>query len=89
MCKNRTLVKTKRRKSQKNVVGAEIRRLRLAARPRVTQEDLVARLEIRGLRMDRTTLLRIECGNRKVTDVEMLAIAAALKVPVASLFPSR
>jgi HTH-type transcriptional regulator, cell division transcriptional repressor len=80
-------VSPKNRKSPKNVVGAEIRRIRLAANPRITQEDLVARLEVRGMRLDRTALLRLECGDRKITDLEMIAIAAALKVPVVSLFP--
>jgi transcriptional regulator with XRE-family HTH domain len=82
-------VKQKNRKTPKNVVGAVIRKLRLAAHPRVTQEDLVARLEVRGLHLDRTALLRVECGERKVTDLEIIAIAIALKVPVASLFPAR
>lgn len=88
-CEYRTYVKAKNRKFPKNVVGAVIRKLRLAAHPRVTQEDLVARLEVRGLHLDRTALLRLECGDRKVTDIEIIAIAAALRVPVMSLFPSR
>jgi HTH-type transcriptional regulator, cell division transcriptional repressor len=87
MCEYRTSVKAKPRNNRRNVVGDEIRKLRLAAHPRITQEDLVARLEIRGLHLDRTSLLRLESGERKITDLEILAIASALKVPVARLFP--
>lgn len=87
-CENRTSVKKGPKKS-KNLVGEVVRKLRLAAQPRITQDDLVARLEVKGLHLDRTSLLRIECGERKITDIEMLAIAAALRVPVASLFDGR
>ena len=76
-------------KKSKNLVGEVVRKLRLAAQPRITQDDLVARLEVKGLHLDRTSLLRIECGERKITDIEMLAIAAALRVPVATLFDGR
>jgi transcriptional regulator with XRE-family HTH domain len=79
----------KSQKKPKNVVGAVVRKLRLAAQPRITQDDLVARLEVKGLHLDRTSLLRIECGDRKITDIEMLAIAAALRVPVTQLFEGR
>ena len=65
-----------------------IRKLRLAAHPRVTQEDLVARLGVRGLQLDRTALLRLESGERRITDIEIIGIAAALKVPVERLFRS-
>jgi len=54
--------------------------------PPVTQEDLVARLEVRGIRLDRTALVRIESRQRGITDLEMLAIASALRVPVERFF---
>ncbi len=76
----------KRHQTPKNVVGPVVRKLRLAANPPITQDDLVARLEVKGLHMDRTSFLRIESGDRKITDIEMLAIAAALRVPVTDLF---
>ncbi|PAW79158.1 MAG: hypothetical protein B9S32_04170 [Verrucomicrobia bacterium Tous-C9LFEB] len=70
----------------KNILGKRIQALRKAAKPRVSQEDLVARLAARGIYLDRTGLARIENEDRFLRDYEIEAIAKALKVPVADLF---
>lgn len=51
----------------------------------ITQADLAARLQIKGLRLERVTISKIETGYREVTDVETVAIAKALGVTVSWL----
>jgi transcriptional regulator with XRE-family HTH domain len=71
---------------RRNIVGARVRKARKAAKPPVTQLELVARLQVLGIKMDQGRLSKIETGRRPVSDVEIAAIAGALKVPVSSLF---
>jgi len=70
---------------KRNVVGDRIRQARKAGRPPITQIDLVARLQILGMPIDQSGLSKIESGRRPVTDVEVIALAKALKVSVAWL----
>jgi transcriptional regulator with XRE-family HTH domain len=70
----------------KNVVGARIKQARLGAQPRITQNELVARLEILGVTVTRSGLSKIENGLRPLSDVEAVAFAKGLKVTVAWLF---
>jgi transcriptional regulator with XRE-family HTH domain len=67
-------------------VGSRIRKARKMARPQITQLDLVARLQSLGLSIDQSTLSKIENGQRPVTDIEIAALAKALKVSVNWLF---
>lgn len=76
-------------KHPKNVIGPAVRKLRLAQRTPVTQQDLAGRLAARGIQIDRSALARIERGDRLVKDTEALAIAAALRVPIQDLFIGR
>jgi len=61
-----------------NVVGPRVRKARVAAG--MTQAILAARLEVRGLRIDRSGVAKIEGGFRRVSDRELVAIADALSV---------
>ncbi|MDD3179552.1 MAG: helix-turn-helix transcriptional regulator [Opitutaceae bacterium] len=72
--------------SRRNSTGRAIARLRHDARPRITQEDLAARLARQGLPFNQSQIAKIESGRRPVTDFELTAIARALKVPIAALF---
>ena len=65
-----------------NIVGRRVTEARKLANPKITQPDLVARLEIRGLKVDQTIVSKIEHGVRPVTDVELVALAGALGVSV-------
>jgi transcriptional regulator with XRE-family HTH domain len=68
---------------KKNIVGTRIRKARLDTKPPITQSDLVARLQLEGLKdIDQPIISRIEKGERLVTDYEIKAIAKALKVTV-------
>lgn len=78
-------LKTKTRRGH-NVIGPRVRAARLKCRPPLSQNDLVARLGVAGLDMDRPTVTRIENGQRYLRDYEIIAIAQVLKVSVASLF---
>ena len=69
----------------RNIVGDRVRQASRAARPPITQTDLVARLQILGIQIDQSGLSKIESGRRPVTDIEVLALAKALRVSVAWL----
>ena len=64
----------------KNIIGARVREARLRAKPKTTQKDLLARLEIREIYLEKTAISKIEAGTRSVNDKELLAIADALHV---------
>jgi HTH-type transcriptional regulator, cell division transcriptional repressor len=66
-------------------VGSRVRRARQMARPPVTQIDLVARLQLLGIRIDQAGVSKIERGSRPVSDVEVVALAKALRVSVSWL----
>lgn len=70
---------------QKNIVGKRIREARKQAKPPITQKDLVARLQVLGLKVDQSTISKIEQGIRPVSDFEVVALAKALKVSVSWL----
>ncbi len=69
----------------KNIVGPQVRRLR--DQQGLTQEMFAARCTILGLDLSRATLSKIEAQLRCVTDVELVRLAAALKVEVPDLLP--
>jgi len=70
---------------KKNVVGEHVRQARKAAKPPITQIDLVARLQVLGMQIDQFGLSEIESGRRPVMDFEVIALAKAIKVSVAWL----
>lgn len=70
----------------RNLIGSRIKAARLKASPRVSQEELAARLAVRGIYLDRSAIARMERKQRFIRDYEIVKIAACLKVPVASLF---
>lgn len=65
---------------QRNLVGSRIRQARLAEKPKVTLADLSARLEVLGVSLSVSSIAKIERGERIVTDVQLVALAEALKV---------
>jgi hypothetical protein len=69
----------------RNIVGSRISQARKAAKPRITQRDLVARLQVLGIMIDQSCLSKIENRQRPVSDIEVVAFARALKVSPASL----
>ena len=74
---------------KKNILGPRIREIRQTQRPPVTQDDLAARLATKGLKLDRSAISRIEKGERYLTDIELFAIAGAMKVDISELFTGK
>jgi transcriptional regulator with XRE-family HTH domain len=70
---------------EKNIVGGRVSKARKAAKPPITQADLIARLQLLGIMIDQSTLSKIENRQRPVTDIQVVALAKALKVSVAWL----
>ena len=64
----------------RNIVGQRVREARRNAKPRITQEELIARLQVLGITIDQSTLSKIENNQRPVTDIEVVALAKALRV---------
>jgi hypothetical protein len=72
--------------TRRNLTGNAILRIRLAATPKITQEDMVGRLARLGIQVNQSQIAKIESGDRPILDYELAAIAQALKVPVQALF---
>ena len=71
---------------ERNIIGRKIRAARMMQNPPVSQEDLMARLNRRGIYFDRSAISRIENQGRFVRDYEIRAIADSLKVSIDWLF---
>ena len=71
--------------SAKNLVGRQIALLR--SRLTMSQAEFAAHCQLSGWDISRETLAKIESGIRCVTDMEVVEIAEALKVPAPDLFP--
>jgi len=70
---------------EKNIVGSRVVEARRSAKPRISQKDLVARLQLQGMTITQSSLSKIEHRRLPVTDMEVVALARALKVPIAWL----
>jgi len=68
-----------------NIVGKQVGLIRKSLDWK--QEQLAAKCGVLGWDISRGTLAKIEAQVRKVTDIELLLLAKALKVPVGDLFP--
>lgn len=68
---------------RENIVGQRVVALR--KEKKLKQKELLARLQIRGLDMNQSSLSALEGQNRRVSDRELLALAGALGVEVDAL----
>lgn len=70
----------------KNVCGYRVRMVREQKRKsngrKMTQTELAAKLQCKGVECDRLAICRIETGLRAVTDIELVALAEVLGVSV-------
>ncbi|TOD78043.1 transcriptional regulator [Vibrio parahaemolyticus] len=69
---------------KQNVTGKKIREIRKSKK--ITQKDMIARLQLSGLDMSRSTYSKVELEIRQVRDFELIAFAKALKVDVSEFF---
>ena len=63
---------------QKNISGERIRAARV--KQRMSQSELAARLQVKGVNIERDSLSRIETGTRFVTDYEIVVLSEILNV---------
>ncbi len=70
----------------RNIIGDRVRLARKTAVPKITQQDLAARLQVHGIELDRVAITKIETGYREITDVEAMALAKALGVSISWLY---
>ena len=66
----------------RNLIGDRVRLARNNASPKITQIDLLARLAVRGVVLEQTTISKIEARTRPVNDIELAALADALGVSI-------
>ncbi len=74
---------TAKRQTQRNALGARIRRAREVKG--WSQNDLARKLQLNGWDVERTVITKIELHRRCITDYELLAIADVLGVSLDSL----
>ncbi|MEM6886476.1 MAG: helix-turn-helix transcriptional regulator [Verrucomicrobiota bacterium] len=70
-----------------NLVGPKVAQLRKKQKPVMTQEDLAGKLAVQGVLIDRSGIAKIETQRRTVIDIELVAIAKALKTVPDNLLP--
>lgn len=69
---------------RRNIIGKRVKTIR--KKKKLTQDELTARIQIKGINIDRPMLSRIETDSREVYDFEVKAIAEALEVSIEELF---
>lgn len=69
---------------EKNIIGSKIKSLRKAKG--LTQEELLSKLQLEGLEIDRPMISRIESRTRTLPDYEVKTIAKVLNVSIDELF---
>lgn len=67
----------------KNISGDRIHQIRTTRR--ISQADLAARMQVKGVLMEREAISRIETGDRFVTDYELMVFAEVLGVTMSWL----
>ena len=69
---------------KRNWIGSNLKKIRLLNG--LSQEQLIAQLNLLGLDLDRTSLSIIENQNREVYDYELVYFSKALKVNIVDLY---
>ena len=69
----------------RNLCGKNVAKLRNLLPDHPSQEKLAAKMQLRGLNINKNTIQRIECGNRMVKDIELDVLAQIFDVTVDEL----
>ncbi|MBQ6836741.1 MAG: helix-turn-helix transcriptional regulator [Clostridia bacterium] len=69
------MYKNKSKDGTLNICGQNIKELRKAMKPVVSQRALADKLQLLGIDLDKNAIQRIEAGKRFVTDIELKAFA--------------
>ena len=82
-----TLKMTKQKSSfeNRNLCGKNVARFRNLLADHPSQEKLAAKMQLKGLNINKNAIQRIECGKRMVTDRELDAFSQIFNVPVDEL----
>lgn len=65
---------------KKNIAGERIHQRRTTLR--ISQADLAARMQVRGVSIEREAISKIETNDRFITDYELMVFAEVLGVPM-------
>ena len=76
-------MKLKTVNDQRNICGKRLKQIR--KQRKLTQEDLAAKLQLKGLDLSQTTISLIEAEKRIITDFELKYLADVLKVSICEL----
>ena len=68
-----------------NVIGSSLRKFRMERG--LTQEQLAAQCQVRGIIISRSTLAKIEIKLRYIKACELFVIAKILKIPMERFYP--
>ena len=58
--------------TRNNIAGINIKQIRKAQVPRMSQRILAERMQLIGIDLDKNAIQRIESGERFVTDIELI-----------------
>lgn len=81
----RAMFKNKNPDGTRNLCGKNVARLRMAMKPKVSQNKLAGMLQLAGLDLEKNAVQRIESGERFVTDIELQKLAQVLGVSIDEL----
>ena len=67
---------------KRNLIGDRVRLARNKSSPKLTQQELSARLQVQGVMIGDSTIGKIENQTSAVTDIQLMAFSKALNVSV-------
>ncbi len=73
-----------RQDKDKYNIGSNIRKFRIENN--LTQEQTVAKMQVLGIEISRSSYAQLECGLYNIKVQELLALAEIFHIPVASFF---
>ena len=79
------MFKLKLKDGRHNIAGRNIKRIRMNRVPKMSQRKHAKKMQLAGYDIDHPVIRRIESGQRFITDIELIAFAKVLNVPVQDL----
>ncbi len=71
--------------SRNNIAGLNIKNIRQAQIPKMSQRALAEKMQLVGIDLDKNAIQRIESGERFITDIELLHFSKVLNVELTDL----
>ena len=68
-----------------NIAGMNIKKIRLAKNPELSQNGLATLIQLEGIPMTKNTVQRMEAGQGTINDIQLVTFAKVLKVDVKEL----